>query len=201
MSSGHRSAAGDVTGGQASVGAVVNKLSMEPGLRNFFARQQIVSRKFLVPYGAGRSMDGGMTYIDEGVPVRFKMGIEPDKYVAGHEGFEWWLMTRRGLPYWVGPSSQSAHWWATGYEHYLLKLDGYGADDIAAYEAEWLTYVSEDEAQRISPDTVPPDLYTGAYEQAEDVDPEEEQEDAKILPILIAARARLMPVREANLVA
>ena len=195
MSSGHRGT------DQASIGAVVRMIQREPGLQNFLGRHQIVSRKYLVPYGATRSMDGGMTYVDEGVPERFKMGVEPDKYVSGHEGFEWWLMTRRGLKYWVGPVSKSAHWWATGYEHLLLKMDGWSDDDIAKYENEWLTYVTEDEAARISPDTVPPDLYTGAYEPDNDSDAGEDEDDGRILPILLAARARLIPVREANLVA
>lgn len=193
MSSGHRQ------GDAPSTGMVVRMIQREPGLRNFLCRPQIVSRKFLVPYGAGRAMDGGMTYVDEGVPERFKMGIEVDKYVAGHEGFEWWLMTRRGLPYWIGPVAKSAHWWATGYEHMLLKMDGWSDDDIATYEKEWLTYVSEDEAERLSPETVPPDLYTGAYEAAENSDTAEDNDDAKILPILLAARARMIETREARL--
>jgi hypothetical protein len=176
-------------------------IQREPGLQYFIARFRPVSRKFLVPYGAGSAMDGGMTYVDEGVPERFKMGVEVDKYISGHEGFEWWLMTRRDKKYWVGPVSASAHWWATGYEHMLLKLDGWSDDEIEAYEDEWLTYVSHDEAERISPDTVPPDLFTGAYEEAGDSDAAEDAEDKKILPILMAARARLVPVREVNVVA
>jgi hypothetical protein len=195
VSSGHR---GEEA---APVGPVVRLIQRQPGLQHFLSRQQIISRKFLVPYGAGRAMDGGMTYLDEGVPERFAMGIEPDKYVAAHEGFEWWLMTRKNMAYWLGAGARSAHWWATGYEHLLLKLDGWSDDDIEAYENEWLTYVSEDEAQRISPDTVPPDLYTGAYEQGEDVDPSEQKLDSSILQTLLAARARLIPVREANLMA
>jgi hypothetical protein len=176
-------------------------IQREPGLRNFLDNYVPVSRKFLVPYGAGRAMDGGMVYVDEGVPERFKMGVEPDKYVTGHEGFEWWLMTRRGMRYWVGPGAASAHYWATGYEHYLLKLDGWSDEDIAAYEAEWLTYISDDEAQRISPETVAPDQYTGPYEPGMDTDAGEEEIGAKILPILRAARARMLLVQEARLMA
>ena len=123
MSTGHRER------DAAGIGPVVRLIQKHTGLQNFLGREKnghgIVSRKFLVPYGAGRSMDGGMTYLDEGVPERFAMGIEPDKYVAAHEGMEWWLMTRRGLAYWVGPGARSAHWWAQGYKHLLLKLDGY----------------------------------------------------------------------------
>jgi len=185
----------------APIGAVVRMIQREPGLRNFLARPQIVSRKFLVPYGAGRSMDGGMTYADENVPQRFKMGIEPDKPVAGHEGFEWWLMTRLGMKYWLGPGAKSAHWWATGYEHYLLKLEGWSDDEIMAYETEWTTYISEDEAQRISPETVPPDLYIGPYEPGMDTDEAEDGMDTKILPILQAARARMLQVQQARLIA
>lgn len=181
-------------------GTVVRLIQRETGLRNFLGRHQIVSRKFLVPYGAGRAMDGGMTYVDENVPEQFKMGVSVDKYVAGHEGFEWWLMTRKGMAYWEGAGARSAHWWATGYEHLLLKLDGWSDDEIAAYEKEWLTYVSEDEAQRISPETVPPDLYTGAYEAAVDSDKAEDQMDASILQTLLAARARMIATREARLI-
>lgn len=195
MSSGHRHT------DAAPIGAVVRLIQREPGLRNFLDRPQIVSRKFLVPYGAGRAMDGGITYADENVPERFKMGVEPNKYVAGHEGFEWWMMTRKGKFYWHGGGACCAHWWATGYEHMLLKLDGWSDDDIAAYEEEWLTYISEDESQRISPDTVPPDLYTGPYEPGQDTDPGEEKISAKILPILQAARARMLQVQEARLYA
>jgi hypothetical protein len=192
---------GDSRNDAAPVSAIVRMIQREPGLRNFLGRPQIISRKFLVPYGAGRSMDGGMTYINEGVPMRFKMGIEPDNATAGHEGFEWWMMTRLGLKYWVGPSSQSAHWWAEGFEHYLLKLEGWSDDEIAAYETEWNEYVSEDEAQRISPETVPPDLYTGAYEAGMDSDAGEDSLDAKILPILQQARARMLVMQEARLIA
>ena len=194
MSSGHRTEA-------AAIGPIVRMIQREPGLRNFLDRWPEVSRKFLVPYGAGRAMDGGMVYIDEGVPERFKMGIEPDIYVAGHEGFEWWLMTRKGMKYWVGPGAFSAHWWATGYEHYLLAMTGWSADDIDAYEKEWTTYISEDEAGRLSPETVPPDLYTGPYEPGMDNDPGEDAMDQKILPILRAARARMLQVQEARLMA
>ena len=194
MSSGHRTEA-------AAIGPIVRMIQREPGLRNFLDNYVPVSRKFLVPYGAGRAMDGGMVYVDEGVPERFKMGIEPDIYVAGHEGFEWWLMTRKGMKYWVGPGAASAHWWATGYEHYLLRLDGWSDDDIAAYEKEWLTYSSEDEAGRLSPETVPPDLYTGPYEPGMDNDPGEDAMDQKILPILRAARSRMLQVQEARLMA
>jgi hypothetical protein len=192
---------GDARSDAAPVGAVVRMIQREPGLRDFLSRPQIVSRKFLVPYGAGRSMDGGMTYMNEGVPVRFKMGVEPDRATAGHEGFEWWLMTRKGLRYWVGPSPTSAHWWAEGYEHYLLKLEGWSDDEIAAYEAEWDEYISEDEAARISPETVPPDLYQGPYEPAMDSDETEAGMDARILPILQAARARMLVMQEARLIA
>jgi hypothetical protein len=195
MSSGHR------IGDAPAPGPIVRMIQREPGLRYFLGRWPDVSRKFLVPYGAGRAMDGDVTYVDEGVPVRFKMGVEPDRYVAGHEGFEWWLMTRKGMKYWVGPGAASAHWWATGYEHYLLRLDGWSDDDIVAYEKEWLTYISEDEAGRLSPETVPPDLYTGPYEPGMDNDAGEDAMDQKILPILRAARARMLQVQEARLMA
>lgn len=185
----------------APVAAVIRMIQREAGLRNFLGRPLICSRKFLVPYGAGRAMDGGMTYVNEGTPERFRMGVEPDKYVNGHEGFEWWLMTRLGMKYWVGPGAKSAHWWATGFEHMQLRLDGWSDDDIIAYEAEWDTYISADEAMRISPDTVPPDLYTGPYESGMDSDESEDGMDARILPILLAARARMMAVREARLIA
>ena len=83
----------------------------------------------------------------------------------------------------------------------LLKLDGWHDDEIEAYENEWLSYVSQDEAERLSPDTVAPDQFTGPYEEAMDNDAGEDEIATKILPILIQARARLIPVREANLVA
>lgn len=195
MASGHRGT------DACSVGAVVRMIQREPGLQYYLARHRPVSRKYLVPYGAGSAMDGGMTYVDEGVPEQFKMGVEVDPYVSGHEGFEWWLMTRKGLRYWVGPSARSAHWWATGYEHFLMKMDGWSDDEIAAYETEWLTYVSQDEAERISPDTVPPDLYTGAYEPDMDTDTSEEALDDPILQILRTARMKMIDVREARLIA
>lgn len=192
MSSGHRGTEA------ASVSAVINLISREAGLRNFLARGGMVSRKYLVPYCAGRSMDGDMTYIDQNVPKRFRIGIEPDKYVAGHEGIEWWLMTRRDKWYWHGGGACCAHWWATGYEHLLLKLDGWQDYEIEAYEKEWLDYISEDEAERIAAETVPPDLYTGPYEPGEDTDPGEEEMSARILPVLKAAR--VMPVQEMRVV-
>lgn len=180
-------------------GQVVRFIQRNTGLQHFLRRPVFVSRKFLVPYGAGSARDGGMTYVDEGVPERFKMGVEPDKYVNGHEGFEWWCMTRLGMAYWLGPGARSAHWWATGYEHLLLRMDGWHDDEIEAYEKEWLTYVSEDEAERLSPETVPPDLFTGPYEIDSDSDATEAAGDAKILPILRAAAARLIETREARL--
>lgn len=199
MSSGHRGTEA------ASPSAVINLFSKPgyTGLLNFVGTYGAgepsnwrTSRKYLVPFGAGRSMDGEMTYLDEGIPLRFKCGIEPDKYTAGHEGFEWWMMTRKDKWYWHGGGACCAHWWATGYEHLLLKLDGYSDDEIAAYEKEWLEYISQDEAERISPDTVPPDLFTGPYEEGEDNDPGEAEMSAKILPILRQARARIIPVQE-----
>jgi len=194
MSSGHTTEA-------APVGPLVRLIQRYPGLQHFLGQGTgIVSRKFLVPYGAGRSMDGAMTYVDEGVPERFKMGVCVDKYVSAHEGMEWWLMTRLGTAYWVGPNRNSAHWWAEGYEHYQMMLDGWTDDEIDEYEREWGTYVAEDEAQRLSPETVPPDLYTGAYEAASDTDKAEDKADAKILQILLAARARMVATREARLI-
>ena len=182
----------------APVSAVVRMIQSQPGLQHFLTRTPMISRKFLVPFGAGRSMDGAMVYIDEGVPTRFHMGVEPDQYVADHEGFEWWLMTRLDKSYWQGAGARSAHWWATGYEHMNLKLGGWSDDEIAAYEAEWLTYISTDESQRISPETVPPDLYTGPYEPGADDDAAEAAMGAKILPILLQARAGVMQVQNAR---
>ncbi|MGD1017288.1 MAG: hypothetical protein ABR863_12750 [Roseiarcus sp.] len=182
--------AGDARSDAPGMGDVVRMIQSQVGLRYFLSQPPIISRKFLVPYGAGRSMDGSMVYIDEGVPLRFKMGVEPDKYVSGHEGFEWWLMTRLDKDYWRGPNVRSAHYWATGFEHMLLKLDGWSDAEIDAYEDEWRTYVSEDEAQRITPETVPPDLYAGPYEPGEDEG--ESMAEARILPILLAARARVL---------
>ena len=193
MSSGHRHT------DAAPANGVLRLIQSNPGLRYFLNQYAPVSRKFLVPYGAGRSADGGMVYIDEGVPERFKMGIEPDKYVTAHEGMEWWLMTRRGKAYWMGPGTRSAHWWATGYEHLQLKLDGHTDEQIAAYEAEWTEYISEDEAQRVSPETVPPDLYTGPYEEDLDDVEADKEVDRRILPILQEARARMLIVRNARL--
>lgn len=190
---------GDGRSDAAPVSAVVKMIQEQPGLQNFLSRHTMISRKFLVPFGAGRSMDGGMVYIDEGVPTRFKMGVEPDQYVADHEGFEWWLMTRLDKSYWQGPGARSAHWWATGYEHMNLKLGGWSDDEIAAYEAEWLTYISIDESQRISLETVPPDLYTGPYEPGADDDAAEEAMSAKILPILLQARAWVMQAQSVRL--
>jgi hypothetical protein len=192
MSSGHRHT------DAAPVSAVVSLFQKHVGLRNFQCWPCMVSRKFLVPYGAGRSADGGMTYLDEGIPERFRMGVEPDKYACCHEGIEWWLMTRLDKAYWQGPGAKSAHWWATGYEHMMLKLDGYSDDEIASYEEEWLTYISADEATRISPETVPPDLFQGPYEAAGDSDAGEDALDAKILPILQQARARMLLVQNAR---
>lgn len=190
MTSGHRHT------DAAPVQAIMKLFQTQPGLQNFECWPCVVSRDFLVPYGAGRSADGFMTYIDQGVPKRFKMGIEPDKYACCHEGFEWWLMTRLDKAYWLGPGARSAHWWATGYEHMNLKMDGHSDDDIAAYEEEWLTYISASEADRISPETVPPDLYQGPYEgPAEDNDTAEDRMDDRILPILRMARARVMQVQ------
>jgi hypothetical protein len=193
MSSGHR------TGEAARPGTIVRMLQNSVALHNFLGNYRQISRKYLVPYGAGCAVDGSMVYIDEGIPKQFKMGVEPDKYVAAHESFEWWLMTRAGMKYWIGPGLRSAHYWATGYEHYLLAIDNWSDDDIGEYEEEWLTYITEDEAERLSPETVPPDLYTGPYEPGMDNDPGEEEISAKILPILRTARARMLEVREARL--
>ena len=127
------------------------------------------------------------------------MGVEPDKSLCCHEGIEWWMMTRLDKAYWEGPGAKSAHWWATGFEHMNLKLDGWSDQDIDAYEKELASYVSETESERISAETVPPDLYQGPYEPAGDSDKAEDDDDAKILPILRAARARLMQVQEARM--
>lgn len=191
MSSGHRGTE------HATVGAVVNLISRQPGLQ-WFLKERIyapVSREFLVPYGAGRSSDGRVTYIDQNIPVRFKMGIEPDEFAAGHEGFEWWLMTRLNKCYWKGGGAKSAHWWATGYEHMLLKLSGASDADVETYEAEWASYVTADEAERVTADNLPPDLYAGPYEEYEDSDNAEDLIGAKVLPKIRAARLRAMPVR------
>jgi len=185
LSSGHRHT------DAAPVSAVVRLIQINPGLKYFLGRFAPVSRKFLVPYGAGRSEDGGMVYIDQGVPERFKMGVEPDEFVSAHEGMEWWLMTRRGKDYWMGPNAKSAHWWATGYEHMKLKLAGWSDAEIQAYEDEWDIYISADEAERITPETVPPDLYQGPYDESLDDVASDKEIDKRILPILQAARARI----------
>jgi hypothetical protein len=192
MSSGHRHT------DAAPVGQVVRLIQMTPGLQAFLSRPPIISRKYLVPYGAGRSTDGSMVYIDEGVPERFKMGVEPDQFVSAHEGMEFWLMTRKSKDYWVGPEAKSAHWWATGYEHMRLKLAGYSDDEIAAYEKEWDIYISADEAQRLTPETVPPDLYLGPYDESLDDVEADKKIDRRILPILQAAAARVLTVQNAR---
>lgn len=193
MSSGHRHTEA------APVSAVVALIQKWPGLQHHLASRPVVSRKFLVPYGAGSSADGGMVYIDEGVPLRFKMGVEPDEFVCRHEMIEWWLMTRQDRAYWLGPGARSAHWWATGYEHLGLKLAGWSDDDIAAYEAEWDTYISADEAERVSPETVPPDLFQGPYDESLDDVAADQEIDRRILPILQAARARMVLVQNARM--
>lgn len=175
MSSGQRDGKVEPLG----VSAVVRLISGNGGLRHVLNAPLIVSRQYRVPYGAGRSRDGLTTYIDEGVPERFLMGVEPDKYVAGHEGAEWWRMTR-GADYW--PS----HALGLGVEHYLLKIDGHGDEAIAAYEKEWKNYISEDESDRVTADSVPPDLFLGPYES----DPD--RLDEKLLPILRAAQTRMV---------
>lgn len=178
MASGH--VGGD--GEPAGVAKVVRLIQRNAGLRAFLARAPIVVRKFRVPYLAGRSRDGMVTYADESFPQRLpKTGIEPDRYISGHEGFEWWLMTR-GMDYFP------AHWDAEGYEHYLLKLDGVSQEGIDAYEEECQEYVSADEAARITPECVPPDLYLGPYERDEDA------LDKRILPILRQAQVLSMGI-------
>lgn len=184
----------------ASVSAVIGLIQRNPGLRRAIgpyaqARGVIYDRRFVVPYGAGANEDGSWVYIDEGVPLRFKMGIEPDRYTAGHEIMEWWLMTRRGLAYWEGPSPKSAHWWAEGYETMLLKLDGASDEEIEAYSAEWNQYADAAMKAEITPQAVPPDLYLGPYEETGDNDKREDADDKRILPVLRAARAGIVTTK------
>ena len=170
-----------------AVGTVVKLLQRYAGLRAQVASPIIIVRRYVVPYVAGKSADGAVTYISENVPERFpRSGIEPDRYYNFHENGEFWFMTRQGRDY-LG----FAHPFGRGIERMHLKMDGYPDDVIDEYERE----SEEAMAQAIgmsTPETVPPDLYEGPYREDPDA------ADRRLLPILQAARARALPVRAAG---
>ena len=169
MSTGHRGTE------PAPFSAAMRLLRDNPGLRQALQRAQYVpiSRQFQVPDLAGAARDGGQVYIDENVPDRLPSGIEPDRYISRHELAEHWLMTRLGWEY------DKAHRYATSFEHMALMQDGC---DPESYEGEIVPLIRIDEHERVTSETVPPDLYLGPYESDPDA------EDGELLPILRAAQ-------------
>lgn len=161
----------------ASAAAVVSMLQRHPGLRAHLAREPYIDRRYRVPYLAGASQDGGAVYVDAETPERLpKSQVEPDRWYADHEMFEWWAMTRLGLPY------DRAHPLAHGFERMRMRLAGMPDEQIEAYEAESAAMVKIDEAVKLPPDAYPRDLYLGPYESDEDA------LDERLLPLLRAAR-------------
>jgi hypothetical protein len=156
-------------------------LDAHPDLAAFLATEPVVSRQYEVPYLGGISKDGKTVYIDKGLPdVLPKTQIPVDKYVALHERSEWWLMTRLGLDY-LGDHQTGGHPFAVRIEHDALIADGFDPD---AYEDELAAFIKADETERVSRETVPPDLFQGPYRDDQDA------LDRKILPILEAAAAQ-----------
>jgi hypothetical protein len=158
-------------------------LVKHPDLQAYLDTTPTISREYLVPYLGGISQDGRVVYIDKGLPDRLpKTGIDPDKYIALHERSEWWLMMRLRMDYLGKDGGQGAHHYAVRIEHDALHFDGHNPDE---YEHELVPYIRRDERARISPDTVPPDLFLGPYED------EEDSVDYDILPVLRAAAVPL----------
>lgn len=177
MSSGHKH--GDEP---APVTAVVRMLQGNAGLRAHVARYPIINRQFRVPYLAGSSTDGHVTYIDSQVPPRLeKSGVEPDYYYCDHEGFEWYCMTRLGFDY------SRAHRLAHGFERMKMKMSGISDEQIEQYEDESEAMVIVDEHLKLGPEAFPPDLYLGPYQEDED------GLDKRLLPMLRAAQVLNVP--------
>lgn len=163
----------------ASEAVVKALLAQHPELAAFLAQEPAVSRIWKIPYLGGISRDGATVYIDQSLPARLPITrIVPDKYIALHERFEWWVMIKLGLDY-LGTKQDGGHPLAVRYEHDTLRADGYDPGD---YEDELAQYIKEDESEGITPQNVPPDLFLGPYEDDQDA------LDRKLLPILRGAQ-------------
>jgi hypothetical protein len=175
---------------------VVALLLERKDLVEFLRRPPIINRTKEVPYLGGKSKDGAVTYIHCDLPeILPQTGIEPDFYIHLHETAEWWCMTNLGLDY-LGEAHNGGHPIATRIEHMALGVHPvlvelgiipadwprYNPDD---YEDELSGYIAADESEGLSPDTLPPDLFLGPYEDDQDAT------DRKVLPFLYAAAVPL----------
>jgi hypothetical protein len=170
-------------------------LNQNPGLVAFLREQPEISRQYQDPYLGGIGKSGKPVYITNDVPETLpRTGIRPDFYIALHERSEWWIMTVLGMDYLGEDGTDGAHHFATRIEHWALEvspilvnlgiippdLPKYDPDE---YEDELAGYIRKDEAEEVTPDTVPPDLFTGPYED------DETPFDEKLIPVFRAAEA------------
>jgi hypothetical protein len=157
-------------------------LEANPDLVAFLAQEPAINREYEDPYLGGISKDGNTVYIASDLPIPLpKTGIDPTRYLALHERSEWWLMTKLGMDYLGEDGGDGAHHFAVRIEHNALIEDGHDPD---AYEDELASYIEDDEAENVSPEDVPPDLFLGPYED------DETPLDRRLLPVLRAAAER-----------
>lgn len=129
-------------------------LSLPPVQRAINAPRAII-RTYDVPYLAGSSNQGGVTYIDRRVPKELSINgkdCDPAKYLNIHEQTEHALMQIGGFAY------HDAHAIATEKEKEAVLDDGL---DWNEYEKIMDGYV--DETEHEDPENPPPDLYLKPY--------------------------------------
>jgi hypothetical protein len=172
----------------APAAVVVRTLQRNPGLRAHLARPPIINRQYRVPWLAGSSIDGMVTYIDNQTPDEFPISkVRPDETYPWHERPEWWLGVMRGLPYFPA-TGYGAHRIAHGIEQYMMRLSGIDDERIALYEKESLALVDIDEHVKLPPEAFPPDLWLEPYIAADDADKTEDRLDQRLLPLLRQAQ-------------
>ena len=116
-----------------------------------------INREHDVPYLAGSSNAGGVTYIDRSIPPKVKIGrknVDVAKYLNIHEQTEHALMIEGKMPY------EAAHRIATEHEIAAVKADGI---NVQKYNDFMAGHLKKTEAEVGKPVNPPPDLYTKPY--------------------------------------
>jgi hypothetical protein len=134
---------------------IAERVLSRPDVQQWIAHPRAIIRDYDVPYLAGSSQDGGVTYVDRRIPAEIRVGermIDPAKFLNVHEQVEHALMVVGRLPY------EEAHKIATHFEHVAVTAAGVNWNE---YEHVMDGYI--DETEHEGEKTPPPDLYVKPY--------------------------------------
>jgi hypothetical protein len=133
-----------------------------PEVKQAIETPRAINRDHSVPYLAGSSNTGGVTYIDKDIPPLVKIGnkkVDVAKYLNVHEQVEHALMVIGRMPY------LAAHRIAT--EHEMAAVVG-DKVNVKAYNRFMDAYVADTEKELGKKIDAPADLYEKPYPHSED---------------------------------